>query len=76
MRQFAVYSAGQRVGWLTLRLQYWKPKRAGVTGERWIAFCKCGLTHDVSRESLLSGRVRACLRCAKAYRAQEDEGIR
>jgi hypothetical protein len=75
-REAAKFSSGQVVGWLTLRQQYWKERKPGSSGERWVAMCKCLHPHDVSRESLVNGRVRACLKCAKAYRAQEDEGIR
>jgi hypothetical protein len=64
--------SGVVIGWLTLRECYSTARRAGCTGERWVCECQCGATHDVSRESLRSGRVRACVRCAKAYRASED----
>lgn len=64
--------SGVVVGWLTLKESYATARRAGCTGERWVCECQCGATHDVSRESLRSGRVRACVRCAKAYRASED----
>jgi hypothetical protein len=63
---------GVEIGWLTLRESYATARRAGCTGERWTCECQCGATHDVSRESLVSGRVRACRRCAKAFRASED----
>jgi hypothetical protein len=63
---------GVEIGWLTLRESYAPARRAGCTGERWACECQCGAAHDVSRESLVSGRVRACKRCAKAYRSSED----
>lgn len=63
---------GVEIGWLTLREGYTTARRPGCTGERWVCQCQCGATHDVSRESLMSGRVRACKRCAKAFRASED----
>ena len=70
-----VYEIGERVGWLTLRECYTTERKPGVSGERWACECRCGAMHDVSRESLNSGRVRACRRCAKAFRASEDGGI-
>jgi hypothetical protein len=65
-------SHGMEVGWLTLREEYETQRKPGCTGERWTCECRCGAAHDVSRESLVSGRVRACKRCAKAFRASED----
>jgi hypothetical protein len=67
--------AGARLGWLTLGEAYQTPRKPGRTGQRWLCVCWCGADHDVSRESLMAGRVRACRRCAKAYRAQEDGAI-
>ena len=67
--------SGVVVGWLTLREGYHVARRPGATGERWACECRCGAAHDVSRESLRSGRVRACKRCAKAFRAGEDEAL-
>jgi len=73
MKASRKYEAGQVFGWLTLRASRRIMPIPGSTGERWYAECRCGKWHDVSRESLTNGRVRACRRCAKAYRASEDE---
>ena len=68
-------ASGMEVGWLTLREDYERARTPGASGERWVCECRCGARHDVSRESLVNGRVRACRRCAKAYRASEDRQL-
>lgn len=69
------FSTGEVVGWLALQSMSIGKRKPGSCGERWSATCKCGRRHDVSHESLVSGRVRACRRCAKAFRAEEDRGL-
>lgn len=67
------YEVGQVFGWLTLERKRLGESKPGISGERWDCRCRCGAPHDVALEQLRSGRVRACRRCAKAYRASEDE---
>ena len=69
----APYQLQDLVGWLTLRSRYdVQPKPGAPSGWRWTCECKCGASHDVSHENLRNGRIRACRKCAKAYRAHED----
>lgn len=75
MRQRVQYAAGQVFGWLTLERKRFSEIKPGICGERWDCRCRCGNAHDVALEQLRSGRVRACRRCAKAYRASEDERL-
>lgn len=67
-----VFTAGQEVGWLTLRSMFKTEKKPGRTGDRWVAYCRCGVAHNVAHEQLQTQRVMACRNCAKAYRHEED----
>lgn len=70
------YRSSDVVGWLTLVNAYSvMPKPGATSGVRWSCQCRCGTKHDASHENLRNGRVRACRKCAKAYRAFEDAGL-
>ena len=70
------FEKGDQFGWLTLIRERISPTPTrGSTGRFWTSRCRCEMIHVVSRESLLSGRVRSCRACAKQYRAEERKAL-